>query len=334
MRKKYRLPAKIAGSLVLPVIMFIIMILLCLARGITYFGTVSMWKTISVDIAVSVTCAYGIGLQFKNGRFDFSGGAIMLLSAIIAGNVAKNCEADKIVLVVLSMVLCVALSLGVGALYAFGRLPIIIATIGIALLYEAVTCIIYNGAGVKLVANTSLKTFSTYPVVLIPLALSILVYAVYSYKTTSGKEGAILANNQQAGVNIGINEVKNVMESYFVSGLLFGLATIIYASTDTHTGSFTSLGTVSELFVNILPVFIGLIIARFCGDTLGILLGSLTICLMNFGLEAAFSAEIGSAVSTICTGVFMLLVNVAGSRGAQFMTWIGKIFKKKGVQNG
>ena len=34
---------------------------------------------------ISISCAMGIGLQFKNGRFDFSGGAIMLLSAIIAG---------------------------------------------------------------------------------------------------------------------------------------------------------------------------------------------------------------------------------------------------------
>lgn len=329
MNKKDSIIKKITGSAMLPVIMFVIMLIICNARGITYFGTVAMWKTIIVDITVSVTCAFGIGIQFKNGRFDFSGGAIMLLAAIIAGNVSQSFGSNKIIFIMLSMALCIGLSMGVGLLYSYGRLPIIIATIGIALLYEAITCVLYNGSGVKLIADTSLKSFSTYPLVLVPLAAAIIIYAFYSYKTIAGKKGQLLANNQQAAVNIGIGEIKNVLITYLFSGILFGCATIVYASTDTHAGSFSSLATVGELFVNILPVFIGLIIARYCGDTLGIILGSLTICLMNFGLKAAFTAEIGSAVSTICIGVFMLVVNVAGSQGGVMVSGLKHMFQRQ-----
>ena len=70
---------RIVGTLALPVAMYLIMMALCFSHGKMYFGTWNMWKTLIVDIALSVTCAMGIGLQFKCGRFDFSGGAIMLL---------------------------------------------------------------------------------------------------------------------------------------------------------------------------------------------------------------------------------------------------------------
>ena len=109
---------RIGGTLMLPVLMYLAMMWLCYANGKMYFGTYKMWRTLIVDIAISISCAMGIGLQFKNGRFDFSGGAIMLLSAIIAGNVAKNMGNNLPVMVVLCVVCCVGLSLLVALFYA------------------------------------------------------------------------------------------------------------------------------------------------------------------------------------------------------------------------
>ena len=257
---------KIGGTLMLPVGMYVIMMILCFANGKMYFGSWAMWKTLSVDIAVSITCALGIGLQFKCGRFDFSGGAIMLIAGILAGNIARDSGNNVVVMIVLSLAICIVLSMAVAFLYVFGRLPIIIATIGMAMLYEAVTCLLYGGTGVNLVPNMTLRIFATFPVVLI-----------------------LLANNQQSAVNIGINENKNVLISYLFSGILFGLATIIWLTKSIHGASFSSLTTVGELFSNILPVFIGLMLMNFCGDTIGIIMGSITLCLLNYGLKAVFS---------------------------------------------
>lgn len=72
---------------------------------------------------------------------------------------------------------------------------------------------------------------------------------------------------QQAGVNIGINEQKNILVSYIYSGIILGLATMIYASTGIISASFSSLSSIGGMFTNLLPVFVGLILARFCGDT-------------------------------------------------------------------
>lgn len=315
MNKGMDLLKRIAGTLMLPVAMFIIMKIICDANGKTYFGTLAMWRTLIVDIAVSVTCAMGIGLQFKNGRFDFSGGAIMLVAAIVAGTVSRT-NSSTLLFCVLCLVVCVVLSVIVALVYVYGRLPIMIATLGMALLYEAITPLIFGGGGINLVSVSFIKKLSTFPLVLIPFVGAVAVYAFYSYVTTTGKQSLLLAQNQQAAVNIGISENKNVILSYVYSGLIFGFATMIWASTGKHDASYSSLSTVGELFSNILPVFVGLYIGVFCGDTIGIIMGSLSICMMTFGLKAVLKAEMGSAVSIAMMGVFVFLVNlVAGQAG-------------------
>lgn len=306
---------RIIGTLALPVAMYLIMMILCYSNGKMYFGTWNMWKTLIVDIALSVTCAMGIGLQFKNGRFDFSGGGIMLLSAIIAGNIALKLDNNIPVMCVLCVVCCVVFSLLVAVFYVYGRVPIVITTIGFAMLYESVTCLIYGSRGINIVSNMTLRVFSTYPWVLAPMLIAIALYAFYSYCTVSGKQARLLANNQQAAVNIGVKEKKNVIVSYAFSGLIFGFATIIYIANAMHRAATTSMSTVGELFSNILPVFVGLIVGAFCGDTLGTIVGSLILCLMSWGLKAVFSDELGSAICTICMGVFVLAINTIGAQG-------------------
>ena len=68
MKKKMGMGKRIAGTLTLPVLMFLIMLILCWSNGKMYYGTVDMWKTLIVNITISTTCAMGIGLQFGNGR--------------------------------------------------------------------------------------------------------------------------------------------------------------------------------------------------------------------------------------------------------------------------
>jgi len=322
---------RIAGTLMLPVAIYIIMFILTHANGKDYFGTLQMWKSLILSIGVAVTCAMGIGLQFKSGRFDFSGGAIMLLSGIISTNVAKAFGNNIYIYIVLTMVGTLVFSILVSLLYVYGRIPIVITTIGMALLLESITSIIFKGSGINIVANTQLKVFSTYPTILIPLILSIVIYWAYSYITVTGKQSSLLAKNQNSAVNIGINEKKNVIISYVYSGLIFGMATLIFSGTALQRASFSSLTTVGSLFSNILPVFIGLMLIGFCGDTIGIIMGSITLSILSYGLKAVFQEEMGAAVSIVFTAIFILVINVASARGGHLTASIMKFFKRKKI---
>ncbi len=324
---------RIAGTLMLPVAIYIIMYFLAQANGKDYFGTMQMWRSLILNIGVAVTCAMGIGLQFKSGRFDFSGGAIMLLSGIISTNFAKEFGNNLIIYIVLTMVCSLVFSVLVSILYVYGRIPIVITTIGMALLFESITAIIFKGTGINIVANTELKVFSTYPLILVPLLICIFIYWLYSYVTVTGKQSMLLAKNQTAAFNIGINEKRNVIISYVYSGLIFGLATLIYSGTGLQRASFSSLTTVSALFSNILPVFIGLMLIKFCGDTIGIIIGSITLSILSYGLKAVFQEEMGMAVSAVITAIFILAINVASAKGGTLTARIKNIFKKN-LSNG
>ena len=327
MKKALDILKRVAGTLMLPVIMLVIMKLLCHANGKKFLENMAMWKVMIPNVAVSVACAMGIGLQFKNGRFDFSGGAIMLLSAIVAGSIARDAgTGSPMLFCVIAVAMCVLLSVGVALVYVYGRLPIMIATIGMALLYESITPLVFGGGGINLVSVKFIKQLSAYPTVLIPFACAVAVYAIYNYLATTGKQSLLLAKNQQAAVNIGVNENKNVILSYVYSGLIFGFATIIWASIGKHDASFSSLSTVGELFSNILPVFVGLYIGVFCGDTIGIIMGSLAICMMKTGLTTVFKAELGGAISTAMMGLFVFLVNLVAGQGGNIKKLFGKLF--------
>lgn len=329
MKKKMGMGKRIAGTLTLPVLMFLIMLILCWSNGKMYYGTVDMWKTLIVNITISTTCAMGIGLQFGNGRFDFSGGAVMLLSAIIGGNIAKNMN-NVVIFAVLCFVLCTFLSVGVAVLYVYGRLPVAISTITMALIYEAFTPLLFNGAGVNLIANMELKKLATFPGVLLPLVFAFLIYAFYKRYTLTGKQSELLKNNQSAAVDIGINEKKNVMLSYVFSGMLFGCATMVWASSSIKSASFASLSTVSDLFTNILPVFIGLALSKYCGEALGTVMGAVTLSLMSYGLQALLSAELGSAISMVVTGVFVFVFNIITTPYGSIITAWFEARKRKG----
>lgn len=331
MNRKMGIGKRIAGTLVLPVLMFLIMLILCWSNGKMYYGTLDMWKTLIVNITISTTCAMGIGLHFNNGRFDFSGGAVMLLSAIIGGNIAKNMNSNLALFAILCIVLCTLLSVGVAVLYVYGRLPVAISTITMALIYEAVTPLFFNGAGVNLIASMELKKVAMFPGVLIPLVLAFVIYAFYKRFTLTGKQSELLKNNQNVAVDIGINERKNVILSYVFSGLIFGCATMVWASSTIKSASFTSLSTVSDLFTNILPVFIGLALSKYCGEALGTVVGAVTLSLMSYGLQALLSAELGTAVSMVVTGVFVFVFNIITTPYGSIITAWFEARKRKGA---
>ena len=128
-------------------------------------------------------------------------------------------------------------------------------------------------------------------------------------------------------MNIGINEGKNVIISYVYSGLIFGFATIMWASMGKRDASFSSLSTVGELFSNILPVFVGLYIGAFCGDTIGIIMGSLAIVMMKTGLTTVFKAELGGAISTAMMGLFVFIVNLVAGQSKNIKKFFLKLFR-------
>lgn len=286
-----KIAKKVFLTLLFPALMFVAMLLItyanpqCHVNGNFIFLGSDLLRYIVRYTCLSTCVALAIWLQLKNGRFDFSGGSTMVLTSIIAGTIGRNAGSPVLALLV-AVAVSVVLSSFTALVYIVGRFPIIIATIGVTLLYESLTYLVCGGGGISVFyQKAELSVFGRIPMIFIPTVLAIIVYIVYDSFTAAGRKGKILANNQSAGVNIGIDERKNVFVTYVVTGIIIGLASIIYVSQNNVTPQ-SGLSTSSVMFAYIVPVFMGMFIGMASqNDVVGIVMASIALAIMNYGLN-------------------------------------------------
>ncbi len=316
-------------TILFPMLIFIIMFIIVRSNGITYYGTtLDMWRTVIVNTCTTSVAALALWLQIKNGRFDFSGGATMILAVIIAGNIALNNGSNPILYFILCLVFATILCTFTGIVYVYGRLPIIICTIGIALIYESLTYLVFDAKGLNIMSNTALTVFGRMPYILIVMILAILVFVFFCNFTGTGKKAKILANNQQAGVNIGISENKTVILTFTCCGVLLGLAGVIYGSQN-NIAPQSALSTANTLFSFIIPAYMGMIIGFVGNDAAGVVMAALGMELLNNGLS---SIGLGAGgYQQIILGIFMISFYGITAQLPTWNKWLKERKKSKGL---
>ncbi|MCR5138069.1 MAG: hypothetical protein K6C12_13465 [Oscillospiraceae bacterium] len=315
-------------TILFPLAIFLVMLVITRSKGITYFDfTWEMWRTVLVNTSSTAVAALAIWLQIKNGRFDFSGGSVMVLSAIVAGNLAMRQGLSPVAYLLICVAMGAILSTLTGVVYIVGRLPIMICTIGMALVYESVTYLVFDAKGLNMMSNTKLTAFGRMPLILVPILLALAIFLVYCYLTVPGQRSKLLSNNQQSAVNIGVKEARNVLQTFFVCGLLLGLASTIYGSNNTVAPQ-AGLSTANTLFANIIPAYMGLFIGALSTDAIGVLLASLGMAILNYGLSCIGLGSGGW--QSIIVGVFMLAFYTLM---AQLPLWKAAAAKRKRLKN-
>lgn len=300
---------KIALTLLFPVLLFLVMLAItassekCYVNGNFIFLGKDLIRQVFINACMTVCVALAIWLQLKNGRFDFSGGATMILSAIIAGNIGLQTKSPWLALLS-GLAAAVILSCITAVVYIVGRIPIIICTIGMTLLYESLTYLVFGGQGVRAFYSTvNISVFGRLPGILLPTCIAVAMFVIFTYFTAAGRKGKILANNQSAGVNIGINEKKNIFISYVFTGVILGMAAIVYVSQNTVTPQ-SSLATSGIMFSYIVPVFMGTFIGMASCDVIGIIMAAIGMEILNYGLNCLNLGAGGW--QQIIMGVFVL----------------------------
>ena len=325
---------RIVGTLYIPAAIYIIMLIIARANGLTFFGNMVTWQNLIQSFAATATIAYALAIQIKNGRFDFSGGAVMTLGAILSVNIINRLSVSWPVFLIVSILVCTVLSTLVGVLYVYGRLPIIITTIGGAILYESFTLLIDRGRGISISANAALNILGKNTGMCFALVVvSALVYFFFTTYTITGKHADLLANNPQAAVNIGINERKNVLTTFVITGALYGIATVIFAAQSASVSAVSStLGTISTAFGAILPVFMGFYIGRFSKDTVGIIFSSFAVGTFKYSLSVISPAGYAGAVTNIVYGIFLVVFFLISHQGQAVIAWCKKRLAKPAAQ--
>lgn len=312
---------RILGTIYIPLAIYGIILAIARNKGLTFFGDATTWSNLIQSLAATATIAYALAIQIKSGRFDFSGGAVMTLGIIASVTILHDLVQSWWLFLVISMAVCTCLSTLTGLLYVYGRLPVIISTIGAAILFESLTLMINGGRGISISATAALNFLGKDAKACFALiAVSCAVYFYYNRFTVAGQHALLLANSQQAAVNIGVNERKNVLISFMLSGMLYGIAAVIFASQAASVGAVPStLGTISTAFGAILPVFMGIYLGRFTNDAIGIIFSSFAVGTLKYGLTLITPAGYSGAYTNIVYGIFLVVFFLVSHQGGAFL---------------
>ena len=320
---------RIMGTLAIPCIAAAVLLILCAVGGKSMLANRTSLNYFVLYAAIVMITTMALSVNLNSGRFDFSLGSMAVLSSVLASKLTygllKGGAFSAIVMLLLGVLFGGLLGLCSGALYVTLRIPPIITSLGVTLIYEGVTFTVTSGKYVmNEVRNPSMTAFAgnwLYPALLIALVLGLMIF-LFDH-TRFGYDYKALQSGQKVAVNTGIREVPNALLCYVIAGALMGLVGFLNAARSSNiNGGSLNFGSIGIMFTAFLPMFIGGYIGRFSNDKLGYLLAALCMSMLN-STFAAFSNEISASMQSIINAVLLVVFLVYLNNEGLFQ----KIFK-------
>ena len=304
---------KIIHSLAIPVLVAAILEGLCLTQGQNIITNAKSFDNFVVYTAIVMITTMALSINLNSGRFDFSLGSMAALSSVIGAEITYSALAGgkgsaAMMLIVTVAVGCL-LGLISGAIYVALRLPPIITSLGVTLIYEGIMYTITGGKYLmKEVQNSSMSAFANTWVYAFIIILVVLIFMVVVFeKTTFGYDYAALKSGQKVSINTGINEVKNALICYGICGALMGLVGFLNAARNTTiNGGQLNFGSIAIMFTAFLPMFIGGYISHYCNEKMGFLLAAVCMSLLN-STFAVFSNQVTASMQSIINAVLLVV---------------------------
>ena len=232
--------------------------------------------------AIVMITTMALSINLGSGRFDFSLGAMAVLASVLSAKLSyallSGGAGSAVMMLCLNIVFGALLGLASGALYVTLRIPPIITSLGVTLIYEGITFTVTGGKYVmNEVRNASMTAFAGnwyWPLLIIAVVLALIVY-LFDH-TRFGYDYKALQSGQKVAVNTGIREVPNAIWCYVICGALMGIVGFLNVARSSNiNGGSLNFGSIGIMFTAFLPMFIGGYIGRFSNDKLGYLMAAL-----------------------------------------------------------
>lgn len=249
---------------------------------------------------------WGVLFNIKVGNWDFGVGAEVLIAAIVGGNLAKAFGFGIVGIVVC----CTLVGLTAGAIsgicYRLLRIPTIIISIAMMLIYESLCGIVFSGTGVSI--DLSHVVLGSFPGNVILLIIAFVAAYFLFFKTKIGYYIKAVGNNMKVAEDNGINVIRTKATALAIAGMFSGLYASINIGSSGVTRTVSAMGTMGTCFNAMMCVFIGLSIAAKGNVLVSVYFGAvimqmIQMALMVFSIPTQYS-QIVIAVFVI---IFMLI---------------------------
>jgi len=253
------------------------------------FLTLGNLNDIVNDTALLVMVGLAQYLVILTGGIDLSVASIMALSGMAAA-MANKFDPSLPIGVVVLIGLGVGLILGSlnGVLVGWAGISSIIATLGTISIYRGAVFLLSDGQwisahqmtdGFKLIPDAKFLGMSA---MIWYMLLVIVAFAIFTLWTRTGREVYAFGSNKTAAQYVGISAKKINFVVFTISGVVSGLAGLLYvaryAAAQNNTASGFELATVAACVIG------GVSIAGGSGSVAGVVLGALFLGIINNSL--------------------------------------------------
>jgi rhamnose transport system permease protein len=230
--------------------------------------------------------AIGMTMIILCGHIDISIGAALGVCATVAGKLAV---AGLPLAVVFPITILAGGFIGLvnGLLVAYGRIPAIVTTLGMASILKGGLILSTGGSWIYgLPPGFAISRTSLFgvPVPIFTLILFGVAFALWLKHSAKGRELYAVGGNAEAARLSGISERQVTIQVFVMNGLLVGAASILYATNFTAIQSNVAPGF--ELTVITATVIGGVSILGGTGNVVGALLGA--VLLQTIGSALVF----------------------------------------------
>ncbi|MFZ3151902.1 MAG: hypothetical protein WA116_09505 [Anaerolineaceae bacterium] len=294
-------------TLILPAAVLLIFTVLTKGR---FLNTRTLLTTLKQSITPAIIC-WGLMLTFTVGNMNFSAGAVVLCSTIIGGNLMKLTDTGIVGLIFFTIAVALILSVITGFLYNTMRIPSIVLTIGLTLIFESFPRIFFEG-GVTIPGKFTYLATPPYNYVILVVVM-VAFYLIYN-NTAFGHNLRALGNNQDIANKVGLDSDRIKFACFVISGAFLGVAAVLYGSAAGEVRNVGALGSMSIMMDAFMGVFLAMFLTRFCNLTFGVLVGTFTMKMITNGFVAM---GLSATIRDIATGLMLfVLLAVSANQGA------------------
>ena len=247
--------------------------------------------------------AVGFYFVMVMGMFDFSIGANIMLSAIVGCVFANRLGLGYMGLIVGSLLTGALVGLLNGFFYAKLRIPSMIVTTGLALIYESIAN--YIAGGVEQTLPSNLRAFGQMPGNLILAVIAFAIaYLLLNY-TKIGTYTYAIGSNEFVAKNMGINVNFYKILAFIISGAFLGIMAVLTISYGSSMVAVTGMASMSRNFVPTMGCFFGLAFKKYGMPLPAIIIGEFVINIIFFGFIALGAP---TAIQDVITGFALLII--------------------------
>jgi len=262
------------------------------------FGSLESMFLLLQQSIVPTIASMGLLFILYMGLFDFSIGAILVMSSLIGLTFTHIYGYPGYILG--CIITAVLLELINATLYTVLKIPSLIVTVGTMMMFEAVGTFIVP-TDVQL--PYAYSAFGRYPANLILGLISLVIAYILLDRTRYGIYVKAIGRHEIVAKRMGVNPAKIKFYGFLTCGFFVGMGAISLSS---YIGSMVPQMTMNSLmrvFVPVIGCFIGITLKNYCNVVIGTLVGQFTLNMITMGL---IMLRVDAAIQNSIVGLLLI----------------------------